>query len=69
MRAVLLLFLISLTLCVDLPHKYMALRGFDIDGGDIEYTGIKNVLRDIVSYHPGGQAEEDLRGYYRLCRF
>ena len=43
MRAILLLFLVALVVSDELPRKYMALRGFDIEGNDIKDTGNKNV--------------------------
>lgn len=43
MRAILLLFLVALAVSDELPRKYMALRGFDIEGSDIKDTGNKNV--------------------------
>ena len=43
MRAILLLFLVALVVSDELPRKYMALRGFDIDGSDIKDTGNKTV--------------------------
>ena len=43
MRATLLLFLVALVVSDELPRKYMALRGFDIEGSDIKDTGNKNV--------------------------
>ena len=43
MRAILLLFLVALVVSDELPRKYMALRGFDIEGNDIKDTGNKKV--------------------------
>ena len=43
MKYCVLLLVIALVVSEDLPHKYMALRGWEISGSDLKDTGIKNV--------------------------
>lgn len=44
MKVTIVLALIALCVSAELPHKYMALRGFDIEGNVIKQTGNKNVI-------------------------
>ena len=48
MKYCVLLFVIALAVSADLPHRYMALRGWEISGSDLKDTGIKNVRGNIV---------------------
>ena len=43
MKLVTLCFIIALAVSAELPHKYMALRGWEIQGNDLKDTGNKNV--------------------------
>ena len=43
MKCVFVLALFIAALCDPLPHKYMALRGYNIKGHDLKDTGIKIV--------------------------
>ena len=44
MKFSVILTLIALCVSVELPHKYMAMRGFDVEGNVIKSTGNKNVV-------------------------
>ncbi len=43
MKCVFVFALFIAALCDPLPHKYMALRGYNIKGHDLKNTGIKIV--------------------------
>ena len=44
MKFSVILILIALCVSAELPHKYMAMRGFDVEGTVIKSTGNKNVI-------------------------
>ena len=48
MKSCALLFVIVLVVSVDLPRKYMALRGWEVSGSDLKDTGIKNVRMNLT---------------------